>query len=767
MGRRLALLIATYQYRDAGLRQLTAPAHDAEALAAVLSNPAIADFEVTTLINEPHHVVGRAVGEFYRDRRRDDLTLLYFTGHGVKDDDGRLYLAMSDTLRDNLLFTAVSAEQIDQALESCLSRRKVLILDCCYSGAFPAGRNTKAESTVHTTARFQGRGRTVLTASDATQYSFEGNQISGTATQSVFTKHLVAGLRDGSADLDDDGDITLDELYSYVYDRVVEEMPQQRPKKQDNVEGRTIIARNINWALPAYLRNAIDSPFPEDRLAALDRLNHLRRIGNDMVRAQVDIEIRRLADYDSKAVSEPAALTRSEPASPGEAPIPAVPSTAPKPIPPPASTELDQHGPTGDEISRSGALDFGDDVWHDRPRGLVEYLREVLYSIRRFVRHNKGKSFGAAVVVLLVAALTVYLLNRDGETAADTGGGEAPGSGVIATLTGFPQAVSKVTFSAKGDLLAASSDGPGAGTTHVWRLPQVQHLNEYAGHNPVFSPDGSHLALAREGAAQLINLNTADAIDLPGHAGNVQLAFSHDGKVLATAATSTVTAEYDNPVHLWEVPTGKLLGDLTGHTNGIQSLAFSSDDQTLVTGAAGGSVRVWDMASRSTRYTLTAGDQVMLNPQGNVLAISGWQGEKGVQLIDLATGRRLANLGGFTTGLAFPVSFSTDGEMLAVAGTGDPDRGAIFLWRTGTGGLMTTLRPADAATFARRTLLIISAGNDAKLFDTATLGRTHMANLFTFTGHLDRITTVTVAPDGRTVATGSADKTVRIWEFPA
>ncbi|MCA1708420.1 MAG: hypothetical protein LC808_36135, partial [Actinobacteria bacterium] len=77
--------------------------------------------------------------------------------------------------------------------------------------------------------------------------------------------------------LDGDGDITLDELYSYVYDRVVEEMPQQRPKKQDNVEGRIIIARNINWSLPVYLRNALNSPIATDRLGALDGLDHLYR----------------------------------------------------------------------------------------------------------------------------------------------------------------------------------------------------------------------------------------------------------------------------------------------------------------------------------------------------------------------------------------------------------------------------------------------------------------------------------------------------------
>ena len=307
MARRLALVIATYQYEDAGLRRLTAPARDAESFAAVLRDPDIAGFEVATLINQPHYRVGQTIGDFYRNRRSDDLTLLYFTGHGLKDDDGRLYLAMANTRRDSLLFTSLPAEHIDYAMSGCVSRQKVLILDCCYSGAFPAGRLAKADTEVHALERFQGRGRTVLTASDSMQYSFEGNQLHGDAAQSVFTRYLVAGLRDGSADLDGDGDITLDELYSYVYDRVVEEMPQQRPKKQDNVEGRIIIARNINWSLPAYLRNALNSPIATDRLGALDGLDHLYRIGNDVVRDCVKDEIQHLSDDDSRLVSAAAA----------------------------------------------------------------------------------------------------------------------------------------------------------------------------------------------------------------------------------------------------------------------------------------------------------------------------------------------------------------------------------------------------------------------------------------------------------------------------
>jgi hypothetical protein len=72
-GRRVALLVATDCYQDTGLSKLSAPASDARKLADVLRHPGIAGFEVTRLYNRPHHVVGKAIGNFYRDRRRDDL----------------------------------------------------------------------------------------------------------------------------------------------------------------------------------------------------------------------------------------------------------------------------------------------------------------------------------------------------------------------------------------------------------------------------------------------------------------------------------------------------------------------------------------------------------------------------------------------------------------------------------------------------------------------------------------------------------------------
>jgi len=83
-GTRSALIVAADQYTDQGLRRLRAPGSDARALAAVLRDPGIGDFEVRTLLNEPAHVVNLAVEEFFADRRPGDLLLVHFSGLGSR-----------------------------------------------------------------------------------------------------------------------------------------------------------------------------------------------------------------------------------------------------------------------------------------------------------------------------------------------------------------------------------------------------------------------------------------------------------------------------------------------------------------------------------------------------------------------------------------------------------------------------------------------------------------------------------------------------------
>ena len=93
--KRAALLIATSRYEDARLQRLAAPLQDAEALAQVLSDPAIGNFEVQTILNESSYTVKRKIDAFFADRRRHDLLLLYFSCHGIKDQRGQLIYLIS------------------------------------------------------------------------------------------------------------------------------------------------------------------------------------------------------------------------------------------------------------------------------------------------------------------------------------------------------------------------------------------------------------------------------------------------------------------------------------------------------------------------------------------------------------------------------------------------------------------------------------------------------------------------------------------------
>jgi hypothetical protein len=104
-----ALIIANDRYDDQGLKKLRAPAQDAAALAEVLHDPEIGDFEVEVIRNEPAHVTNRRIQAFFNDRRRDDTLLLHFSCHGLKSESGELYFAASDTDPRLLDATAVPA----------------------------------------------------------------------------------------------------------------------------------------------------------------------------------------------------------------------------------------------------------------------------------------------------------------------------------------------------------------------------------------------------------------------------------------------------------------------------------------------------------------------------------------------------------------------------------------------------------------------------------------------------------------------------------
>ncbi len=241
---RFALLVATSTYDDPGLTQLVSPAGDAEGLGEVLAAPDVGGFEVSSVVDGTSAEICASIDDFVAERDRADLLLLYLSCHGLKDEQGRLYFAARNTRRDRLRSTAVAAGFVNDILFACPSRRKVLLLDCCYSGAFAKGLAVKADSSVHTADQFDARGLVVLTASDATQYAFEGDAVTGVAAPSVFTASVTDGLRTGDADVDGDGLVSVDDVYEFARRRLAQQARPQSPRKWEfDVAGSIVLAR--------------------------------------------------------------------------------------------------------------------------------------------------------------------------------------------------------------------------------------------------------------------------------------------------------------------------------------------------------------------------------------------------------------------------------------------------------------------------------------------------------------------------------------------
>ncbi|HEY3014259.1 MAG TPA: caspase family protein [Nocardioides sp.] len=279
-GRRKALIIANGAYDHEGLRHLASPAADAAALADVLGDRAIGGFDVDVVHDQPAHVVEAHIEDLFSGNRLDDLILLHFSCHGLKSDSGELFFAMKNTRPDRLASTAVPADFVQRQIRHSRASSVVLLLDCCYGGAYAGGVAVRSAGSVNVQDSFpaqplgSGRGRAVITASNAIEYAFEGDQLAdgGALQPSVFTSALVRGLKTGEADRDEDGRVSLNELYDYLFDQVRARNPNQTPSRDIEMQGELYLAHSQR-------RRIVAAPIPPDLLAATTDANMFSRIG--------------------------------------------------------------------------------------------------------------------------------------------------------------------------------------------------------------------------------------------------------------------------------------------------------------------------------------------------------------------------------------------------------------------------------------------------------------------------------------------------------
>ena len=831
VGRRVALLVATDRYQDVGLNRLAAPASDAEQLAAVLRNVRIAGFEVQTLYNEPNHIAGRAIGDFYRDRRRDDLTLLYFTGHGVKDEDGRLYLAMTDTDRENLQFTGVSSEHIRAAMEVCRSQQKVLVLDCCYAGAFPLGLGVKGDPSVHALEQLGGRGCVVLTSSDAMQLSFEGNQVTETGPaslrsgpSSLFTRFLIEGLETGKADLDGDGDITLDELYSYVHDRVIDEQPLQRPKKKEDIEGRIRFAQNIHWTLPSHISDAVNSPYPLGKISALEELRILHNRGNAIVKQRVMETVRVLAEDDSKSVSgaakqflselipqeegrqaeeaarreaEEAARRQAEEAARREAEEAArrqaeeaarreAEEAARRQAEEAARREAEEAARRqaeeaarreAEEAARRQAEEAARREAEEAARRQAEEAarreaeetarRQAEEAARREAHETARRQAEEAAPREAEAARRHNALRR--LSALALGGAIIAVAGVISSMLANSPAQSRGPLTSQSAAKSASpANSQGPVTSLQFRPDSLPLPSGYSGNNIsslAFSPSGAMLAIVGNPGICLWDI-AAKHCSTANLMNAWSVAFSPDGKLLAAVDANRSDAQI---ISLWNLATSQPTRLPNPKSLGAYSVACSPDNKTLAAADANGTTYLWNVVTDKLIVPLPgpqgqSANSVAFSPDGKLLAVGYANGS--TYLWNVVTDKLIVPLAGPQDRGANSVAFSPDGKLLAVGYA----NGSTYLWNVVTDKLIVPLADPQG-----RSSYSVAFSPDGRLLAAGdTNGGTYVWNVVTrkliealqepkSDSNPSGVDSVVFSPGGRILATSYDNGSVYLW----
>ena len=214
---------------------------------------------------------------------------------------------------------------------------------------------------------------------------------------------------------------------------------------------------------------------------------------------------------------------------------------------------------------------------------------------------------------------------------------------------------------------------------------------------------------------------------LTGHSGTLSgvntLAISPDSHTLASGSD-------DKNIKLWDLNTKKVLASLSGHSQAVKSVAFSPDGKILASASDDKTIKLWQVETLEEICTLLghahAVKSVAFSPDGQILVSGSW--DKTIKLWDIYTGKEICTITGHQLQVN-SVAFSPQGQLLASASY---DR-TIRLWQI--------------------------EGSQREIQN-----RPRYSLLSTLSGHAWAVLTVAFSPDGKILATGSDDNTIKLWE---
>ena len=244
------------------------------------------------------------------------------------------------------------------------------------------------------------------------------------------------------------------------------------------------------------------------------------------------------------------------------------------------------------------------------------------------------------------------------------------------------------------------------------------------------------------------------------------IAISPDGKIIASGGD-------DKTIKLWDLTTGKILRTLKGHRDSIRAIAFSPDGQLLVSGGNDCTLKIWQVAKRQKPLTLKGHygfvNSVAISPDGQILASTSEGETAELKLWLLPDGDEIKYSG--TVYCVSCVAFSPLGELIAIG----RDFGGIKLCQMPTYETHCILNRSGTVTSLAfspdgQTLASGNTGKTIKIWQPSTgeelrILKTHSPRINSPKGDSGKVNSVAFSPDGQILASGSNDKTIKIWEL--
>jgi hypothetical protein len=238
--RKHALIIGIGQFQDRRIRQLQFAAKDAEDLADALRDPRWGSFppeDITVLTDAAatRNNILDALQKLLLTVQEEDLVLLFVSSHGSAGEEreqglaGLGHIITWDTDADRIYHNALEFKDFKDKVALLKARRKVLLLDTCFSGQLKEGQRSLVVeggiSAEQAQLFLSGEGTYVITSSSARERSWESDKLHN----GVFTHFLIEALKQGK----DGTPPTIRQVFGYLAPRVRDAVAREKTAAQN------------------------------------------------------------------------------------------------------------------------------------------------------------------------------------------------------------------------------------------------------------------------------------------------------------------------------------------------------------------------------------------------------------------------------------------------------------------------------------------------------------------------------------------------------